>query len=512
MSDDRQTPQGPNEEQGPPPVPRDPAGSPDPSAPQPIEPVPEQPAAPIAPEQPVPPIAPEQPAPPASPDAPGTPAFPAAPHPGEAAPAAPETQPTTPYPGSQPPYPGAPADVPYPGQPNPGQPNPGQPYPPQQQYGGAQPTAPYPGQQYAGQPYPGQPYPGAQPPTGPGAPKKKGLGTGAIIGIIAGAVALVIVIIVVIALVLGRIVATAGGATGTGSDPAAGGTPTDAVSAYLTALSESDSETALGYLSDVPPDDSLLTDDVLAASNELAPITGIEVLSETGTSGSADVTASYLLGDTPVTTDFGVIDYDDDGTWEITGGTGYISTSQFDGLGLTINGVEVTGDEVEVFPGAYELATSLPNFTLAGDPVVLVTDPYTSGDTSALEPTLTDAAVQQFRALVRASAEACLAQKTLDAGCGLAIPATLSDGTQMSDGTITRTLTADGSATLDSLEPTLSYDNPTLAQGDYIGGVEISGECTTSDGASGSCSVLFGPSLGAPSVDMASASPTVLWD
>ncbi|TAJ48299.1 MAG: hypothetical protein EPO52_09100 [Herbiconiux sp.] len=468
MSDDRQTPQGPNDEQGPP------------SSPE--QPVP--PTAPPAPDQPF-----AQPAPvtPDAPPAPSTPGYPATPSTGQAVP---DAQPTAPYPGGQPPYPGAPANGPYPAQ-------------------------PYPAPQYPGQPYPGQPYPGAQPggpggPGGPGAPKKKGLSTGAIIGIIGGAVALVIVIIVVIALVVGRIFASAGGGGGTG--PAAGGSPSDAVSAYLTALSESDSETALGYLSSPPSDDTLLTDTVLAASNELAPITGIEVLDSTGTSGSADVTASYLLGDTPVTTDFSVTDYDDDGSWEISGGTGYLSTAKFDGLGLTVNGEAVDGDEVEVFPGAYELATTLPNFTLTGETVVLVTDPYTSGDTSDIEPTLTDAALQQFRALVRASAEACLAQKTLDAGCGLAIPATLSDGTQMADGSITRTLTADGSASLDSVEPTLSYDNPTLAQGDYIGGVEISGQCTTSDGATGSCSVLFGPSLGSPSVDMASANPTVLWD
>jgi len=497
MSDDRQTPQGPNDEQGPPVTPDQPATPPVPEPEQPFAP----PAAPPAPEQPAAPFAPPAPVTPDAPSAPPAPdstsAQPTTPYPGHPAP---DAQPTTPYPGGQPPYAGE--QPPYPGAPA-NQPYPGQPYPPQQQY---------PGQAYPGQPGgPGGPA-GSGGPGGPSAPKKKGLSTGAIIGIIAGAVVLVIVIIVVIALVVGRIFASAGGGGGTGGEPAAGGSPSDAVSAYLTALSESDSETALGYLSDPPSDDILLTDDVLAASNELAPITGIEVLDAAGTSGSADVTASYLLGDTPVTTDFSVTDYDDDGTWEISGGTGYISTAQFDGLGLTINGEEVNGDEVEVFPGAYELATTLPNFTLTGETVVLVTDPYTSGDTSDIEPTLTDAALQQFRALVRASAEACLAQKTLDAGCGLAIPATLSDGTQMADGSITRTLTADGSASLDSLEPTLSYDNPTLAQGDYIGGVEISGQCTTSDGASGSCSVLFGPSLGSPSVDMASANPTVLWD
>ena len=363
-------------------------------------------------------------------------------------------------------------------------------------------------------PYPPAGFAGQQQQPQPPAPPKKGLGTGAIIGIVAGAVVLLIILIVGIAVVIGSIIASAGGrGGGDGGDEGAGTTPSAAVTAYLTALADGDAETALGLLSQEADDDTLLTDEVLAASNALAPITAIEVVDETPGDGSGDVTVSYLLGDTPVLADYGVVDYDDDGVWEVTGGLGYLSLSKFDGLGLTVNGVALDGAaaELEVFPGSYQLATSLPNFTLAGETTVVVTDPFTSADTSAIEPVLTDEAVQQFRALVRAAVDGCLASTTLAAGCGLELPATLDDGTQLTDGTIQRSITADASTTIDAMETTLSYDNPTLAQGEFIGAIEVTAECAQS-GSSGTCSLLFGPSLGQPSIDMASANPTVLWD
>ncbi|WP_440709171.1 hypothetical protein [Herbiconiux sp. YIM B11900] len=376
---------------------------------------------------------------------------------------------------------------------------------------------PQPGQPYApGQPHPGygpgaaqapQPHPGYGPASGaPGAdgapPKKRGLGAGALIAIIGGGVALIIVIIVVIALVANSIAAT---------NAANARKPSDTVVSYLTALSEGDAETALGLLGTAPDDDTLLTDEVLAASNELAPITDIEVVQQVGDEGSADVTVGYLLGGDPVQAEYSVLDYDGDGEWQVSGGTGYISTAKFDGIGLTVNGVSVEGDEVEVFPGAYALATDLPNFTLAGTTTVVVTAPFESGDTGDIEPVLSDEALQQFRSLVTAAANECLASTTLAAGCGLELPATLDDGTSLVDGTIKRTLSADGQTTLSSLEPTLSYDNPTLAQGDYIGSVDVTAQCSQG-GASGTCDLIFAPSLGSPSVDMASDNLTVLWD
>jgi hypothetical protein len=367
------------------------------------------------------------------------------------------------------------------------------------QYGGPQAAAP----QYGG--------PQATQYAAPTGPKRK-MGTGALIAIVGGSILGVVVLVAAVMFGVSRIGGGPGDGGGGDDAPAAkASSPSDAVTGFLTAVADADAEKALGYLGSPPSDTSMLTDEVLAASNTLAPITGIEVPEESGKSGSADVTATYLIGGESVTTTFSALDYDDDGQWEISGGTGYIYTGSFDGLGLTINGQEVEGDEVEVFPGSYQLATTLPNFTLSGESIVKVTEPYASAETSGIEPVLTEEALQTFRGLVRESVNACIASTTLAAGCGLELPATISDGTQLTDGTITRTLDANANATLDSLKATPSYDNPTLVEGEYIGSPSVEADCTK-NGTTGRCSIYFAPSLGTPSVDMASDNPTVNWD
>jgi hypothetical protein len=377
------------------------------------------------------------------------------------------------------------------------------------QFGQQPPAAPQYGAPQAGAPQYGTPQ-SAQyaAPTGP----KRKLGTGATIAIVGGSILGVVLLVAAVMFGVSRIgVGPTGGGGGDDKPVAKASSPSDAVTGYLTAIADADSKKALSYLGSSPDDTSMLTDDVLAASNTLAPITGIEVPDEPGTSGSADVTATYLIGGQSVTTTFSAIDYDDDGQWELSGGTGYIYTGSFDGLGLTINGQEVDGDEVEVFPGSYQLATTLPNFTLSGESIVTVTEPFASAETSSIKPVLTEEALQTFRGLVREAVNACIASTTLAAGCGLDLPATISDGTQLTDGTITRTLDANANATLDALEATPSYDNPTLVEGEYIGSPSVEADCTK-DGTTGRCSIYFAPALGTPSVDMASDNPTVIWD
>lgn len=392
-----------------------------------------------------------------------------------------------PYP--QPAYPGYPqgAQPQYPGQPQ---------FPAQPQYAG-QPH-------YAGRPhYPAQPpYPG-QPgaPTAPGAPRK-GLGTGAIVGIVAGAVGILAVAGVGISLAL---------AAGSGSSAREEAAAT--VEGYLTALAESDAETALSFLDDsAGHDTTLLTDDMLAASNALAPLGGIEVVVPEEADFSVEISATYTIGEEDVATTFSVSDYDDDGVWSISGGTAEISSSLFDGLALTLNGIEIEdATSAEVFPGTYELATVTPNFVLTGPTTITIPAPFEVPSLSDIRATLTDEGVTTFRALVTADVAACLASTTLSAGCGLTLPATLSDGTVLTEGTITRSLSAEGQATLDGLTPEESFSDPLFVNGPFIGGVETNAQCTK-DGQTGTCSVLFGPSLGAPLVDFTTEPPVVRWD
>lgn len=346
--------------------------------------------------------------------------------------------------------------------------------------------------------------PYATAPADPSAPKK-GLGTGALLGIVGGGLVLLIVLALLVVVGIRSL-------AGSSDEPEAGGElgPADTVTSYLSALSEGDSALALTFIGE-PEDSTLLTDEVLAASLDRSPIADIEIVSDESDEMSGDVTASYTLGGEPITASYGVQDYDRDGVWTISGGLSYLSLAKFAGLGLTVNGQEVDVEQTQVFPGSYEFAMADEDYAITGEPVVTVTTPFESADLGDLSPGLSESAVETFRALVTAEVDACVASTTLAAGCGLELQPTLSDGTQMAEGTIVRTLSADTITTLGSMVPKLSYDNPTLAQGEFLGGVTVAGTCTK-NGATGSCSVLFGPSLGRPSVDMSAETPTVLWD
>lgn len=296
--------------------------------------------------------------------------------------------------------------------------------------------------------------------------------------------------------------------------PGAGGTsgdPKGIVETYFAALTAGDAEAAVAAIDAQAADAKHLTQEMLDASQALAPLDDVEVGEpQSDSEYSADVPVSFTLGGKPF--EIEISTYDANDGWIISGGLSVVSIHKWDGLGLTLNGIPVEGDgEVAVFPGAYELALSEPNFELKGDTVLYAVEPFTPADDSAIEAGLTEEALVEFRTLVRAAVDECIASTTLAAGCGLELPDTLSDGTVLGEGSIVRTLSADAIATIDSLEPTLSFDNPTLAQGEFIGGVTTTATCTQ-NGSTGTCTVLFGPSLGQPSVDMAAENPTVLWD
>ncbi|WP_203579422.1 hypothetical protein [Microbacterium hibisci] len=396
----------------------------------------------------------------------------------------------------------------YPGQPQPGAGHPGQPQPgtgyPGQPYG--TPGTGYPGQPYGtpGASYPGQPYgtPGASGPQ----PPRKGLGKGAIIGIIAGGVGLLVVLVIVIALTLAP---GAGGSPAAGG--AAGGSPSDAVTVYLEALADSDAESALAQLADRPRDESLLTDEMLTASNELAPMADISV-EDVDSDSYATVPATYALGDVSVSTEFSV-SLDEDGAWKIGTGVNELSLgTYFSGMDLTLNGIPVDGEQVTVFPGTYEFATTTEYFEITGSPIVTVEDEYRTPDFTETTATLDADGLAVFQQTINDAVAACLASKNLSAGCGLDLPATLDDGTVLTEGTITRVPRAETQAELANLQPTDAYsDSPLQVRSQSIGSIETTAECQK-DGASGTCTLFFGPALGPALVDFGQDPVAVLWD
>ncbi|KRC61636.1 hypothetical protein ASE14_12400 [Agromyces sp. Root81] len=333
----------------------------------------------------------------------------------------------------------------------------------------------------------------------PAAPPRKGLGTGAIIGIVAGGLALLIALIIGGVFAVGAAVGAVGGGAGNVEETA---------EAYLTAIADADAETAVSFL-EATASGPLLTDEALAVSQKLAPLTDIVIGEPDVTGDWGTVPVTYSIGDTAVSTELSVYRHSDE--WKISGGTGQLSVYHLDGLEPTINGIPVSGEYVDALPGAYEYGVAVDGFAIEGDAVVLMTSPSEYPDTSGMDAALTTEAADAFRQAVSASVDACIATTTLEAGCGLAIPATLSDGTQLTDGTITRSLPAETRAEIGAFDPELDYDVPTLVKGGYLGSVEVTAECTK-DGSTGTCSVLFAPSLGTPSMNLAEDDAVVEWD
>lgn len=374
-----------------------------------------------------------------------------------------------------------------------------------------------PGQQFqpgAPQFQPGQqPYqgpPGAYDPSQP-VPPKKGLSTGAIFGIVAGGIVLLLLIVAGVVAV-GAITSRSSGVPVATEEPSSGITSAPAaVEEYLTAISEGDAERASAFI-DETSGSTLLTDEVLAKSNELAPITNIVVDTESANTDETEsiVSATFDVGAETVTRDFRVWHYSDD--WQIYDGLVNISLSAFDGLEATINGASIGSDYTQAFIGTYQITLGQEQFTVAGDTdtFTLVTEDSAT-DLYSLQPTLTKAATKEFRKLVTASLTDCVAMTSLATPCGLDVTGPLSDGAMPVDGTIQRTLSADGKAALKKLDPELSYENPTVVSTyEYIQinttvEADLNGERVTGE-------LMLGGDLLQPSVDFSDAEPKVTWE
>jgi hypothetical protein len=394
----------------------------------------------------------------------------------------PQQIPPQPYPPQQ--YPAA-----YPGQPYPGQqPIPGQPYgaQPQQPYPGQQPM-PMPGQPYVAQPqqpYPGQPYAGQQsygpqgpvpPPYGPaGQPPGKPRGKGALIlGITGGVVVLAVIasflvprnpVLPVTPQLPGT---TASAPGGPASVPGAtvtpvtqAGTAQAAVQGYLQAVSSGDSASAIAYAANPPMEQSLLTDEMLAANQAVAPITDIVVTEGTGADHQT-VQAAYSLGGTPVTTTFEVTRVN--GAWllDAVAVPLPLDLSAMVGVDLTINGVQMLNINPTVFPGRYTVAASSDWYKLSGG-TVQVENATPSGEAPAAKLALASAGVSAIRKAAQAKLNSCLKKNSLaPAGCGFGTY--LPGNNKVRSSSITWRVVAGGTA-MRKLKPSLDAPDSAIAK------------------------------------------------
>ena len=203
-----------------------------------------------------------------------------------------------------------------------------------------------------------------------------------------------------------------------------GQVPTSAdavVDAYLGAIVKGDASKAASYLSPAPSNTLLLTDAVLNRSNELAPLTVVTVKAgASDINGTQNVTATYRIGDTEVSTAFTTAFTE--GQWVIRDDPGAIGVGSLRaaGIPLFINGQEIpdTVDSLPVFPGTYELATKSPLIDYASPSTLVVRSSDEAPIIGAVKLELTPAGQQAALSAAKNAVSACLAKKALQPdGC-----------------------------------------------------------------------------------------------
>jgi hypothetical protein len=304
-----------------------------------------------------------------------------------------------------------------------------------------QPYVAQPQQQYAGQPYAAQqPYSGQQPygPQGPvppygtaGQPPGKPKGKGALIlGITGGVVVLAVIASFLVPRnpvlpVTPQLPATTASVPGaSASVPGASVTAvpqTDtaqaAVQGYLQAVSSGDAASAIAYAANPPMEQSLLTNEMLAANQAVAPITDITVTEGTG-SDHQSVQVAYNLGGTPVSTTFEVTQVN--GTWKLDSVAVPLplDLSGTMGVDLAINGVPLLNINPTVFPGRYTVESVSGWYKLSGG-TVQVDNATPSGPSPEAKLSLASPGVSAIRKAAQAKLNSCLKKNSLaPAGCG----------------------------------------------------------------------------------------------
>jgi ketosteroid isomerase-like protein len=339
-----------------------------------------------------------------------------------------------------------------------------------------------------------------------------------IAGVLAGGGCLLVVIVVI-----GLIIAFAlrGGGSGTDGEEstAAELSPEEQATAlvtdYFDALEAGDAETAL-ELNPIDEDagPKALPVEVYTAALEAAPLTAVEIgtpVIDTDGLAEGEVPVTFTVGEETVSDVYRVHDYDDDGVLELVGSQLRTEVPDgLDGLGLTVNGTEVSaGEPLALLPGGYEIAFGAEHFAPSSTDPLLVGE--SAGSFDWPEATLTEDGLKAFRGAVDEAVQACLKKTTLEAGCGMTpVPEKSSDGWTMTEDTVKRSISEDTQRTIDTMEATPSYDEPTYVEGTSVGSVETTIECTK-DGQKGRCELWLGGGMGTPNVDMADPELPVTW-
>ncbi|MFV0407081.1 MAG: hypothetical protein ACK5LN_09705 [Propioniciclava sp.] len=306
--------------------------------------------------------------------------------------------------------------------------------------------------------------------------------------------------------------------TGTSASPASQpprsyDTAEAAVEAFLNAVAQGDSVTAIALLTRAPGDRSLLTDEMLAASAAVAPITDVTVTPDPAApEHMAEVPVSYKVGEQLVQTKVQARQ-STGGSWVVYGTSTMRAPYGSDGLAITVNGIGVANpDQMEVFPGSYEIATTTRYYTFKGTTQTITTTDFSSDGFRETEITLNDEGLKVFREAIVKDVDACLASKKIDPGCGLGLESNPDRELQPIEDTFKRELSAEAKTALKNLKPELDFENPFSVSAGRIGSLKVTAKCEDTAAAKKvtPCEQ-NGARLGRPVVDFSTDPVTVRW-
>ena len=343
---------------------------------------------------------------------------------------------------------------------------------------------------------------------------------GLLIGGIVGGVGCLLVLLIAVALIVFFVVrggSGSGGGAGGGGDSTADLSPEEQMTAlvtdYMDAISNGDSAAAFEVAPLMDDTATQLPAEAYDAALEAAPVEDVEIsepVMDYETSGTISV--SFTVDGESVAHEFMLYAEGTEGSGVLSNGLGAYTAvpSSLGGLGLTLNGAAVEDEDTLVLlPGAYSAAIDVEHFELNSEDPVTVTDE--APGLRDLEPALTEDGLTAFRGAVQKSVDACLEQKTLEAGCGIGtLPSTTSDGWTLTEDTVRRSLPEESQRNIDKMEATPSYDEPTYVSGSAVGTVDTEMDCTK-DGQEGTCEMWFGGGMSTPNVDMADPELPVTW-
>ncbi len=290
-----------------------------------------------------------------------------------------------------------------------------------------------------------------------------------------------------------------------------------AVENFMAALAEGDAETAREYLNlDTGMQYPFLTDEVLAVSNTLGPVSDVVVTGGTAEGKPGEMSVSYTVAGKKLTQPVEMVD------GKITAAVlAELSFSQLGDVEPTINGVPAEGD-VFLFPGAYSFGTAFEQYQFPNeDGISQIRGGDGSGTLyrSAVTLQLTEEGEEQFRAALLTSLEDCLRSTSLSSDCGMDI--SKQDMADLGypdvdpiDGTVERTL-AEGSAAVVSQRGALSLDNSRRSRPTtFVWGGSKAWEATFYD-TNGDSWVVSSDGVGLFStratIDFATTGPVIVW-